>query len=64
MVKVLDYYLEVSEYKLQSCYYVHFWTNAHGKGFEHPYFPCSRLNNISAILLPLALIQHHRLICH
>ena len=29
LVNVLDYILEVSEFKLQSSYYVHFWTNTH-----------------------------------
>ena len=34
MAKVLDCSLKVSEFKLQSCYYVHIWTNAFEKGME------------------------------
>ena len=36
MVKELDCAIVVSEFKLQSCYYVHFWTNALGKGINPP----------------------------
>ena len=34
MVKVLDYGIVVSEFKLQSHYYIHFWTNTLGKGMN------------------------------
>ena len=34
VAKVLD--REVSEFELQSCYHVHFWTNTFRKGIE-PY---------------------------
>ena len=35
MVKVMDSRIVVSKFKLQSCYYVHFWTNALRKGMDH-----------------------------
>ena len=31
---VLDYEIVVSEFKLQSCYYIHFQTNTLGKGMN------------------------------
>ncbi len=34
MDKVLNWDLEVSEFKLHSCYYVHFQTNTLGKGMN------------------------------
>ena len=34
MTKVLDCGLEVNEFKLQLCYYIHFWTNTLGKGMN------------------------------
>ena len=34
VVNVLDYDFVVSEFKLQSCYYIHFWTNNLGKGIN------------------------------
>ena len=34
VVKVLDCRIIQSEFKLQSCYYVHFWTNTLGKGMN------------------------------
>ena len=36
MAKVVDYDLEVSEFKLQWCYYIHFWTK--GKDIN-PFIP-------------------------
>ena len=36
MVKALDCRIVVSEFKLQSRYYVHFWTNTLGKGMNAP----------------------------
>ena len=54
MAKVLDYSLE-----LQSCHYIHFWTNTLKERFEPPYPPPSyTLNSIIVILLqecPLTL---------
>ena len=32
LVNVLNCNIVVSEFELQSCYYVDFWTNTHGKG--------------------------------
>ena len=34
MVKALDCRIIVSEFKLKSCYYDHFWTNTLGKGMN------------------------------
>ncbi len=34
MVKAMDYGIVVSEFELQSCYYVHFRTNTLGKGMN------------------------------
>ena len=34
MAKVLDCSLEISEFKLQLCYYIHFLTNTLGKGIN------------------------------
>ena len=34
MVKAMDYRIIVSEFVLQSGYYVHFRTNTHGKGMN------------------------------
>ena len=34
MVKAIDCGIVVSEFELQSCYYIHFWTNTLGKGMN------------------------------
>ena len=35
MIPIKDNYeIEVNEFELQSCYYVHFWTNTLGKGMS------------------------------
>ncbi len=34
MTNVLNYVLEVSDFKLYSCYYIHFWYNTLGKGIN------------------------------
>ena len=49
VVKVLDCRIVVSEFKLQSRYYVHFWTNTLGKGMN--LFILPGLNSITAVLL-------------
>ena len=46
MVKVLDCGIIVSEFKIQSCYYVHFQTNTFGKGIEPPFPPSYGLNTV------------------
>ena len=51
MAKVLDYILEVSEFELQSCYYVHFRTNITGKKYKYLVNPATSLNNITAVFL-------------
>ena len=48
MTKVLDYDLEVSEFELQSRYYIQAYTL--GKGMN-PLIPPAILNNTTAILL-------------
>ena len=51
MAKVLDCGHEVSEFKVQSCYYIYFWINVFGKGIQ-PSNPSSyELNSITAVLL-------------
>ena len=49
MANVLTSGLEVSEFELQSRYYVHFRTNTTGKGMNY-YSPSYGLNSITAIL--------------
>ena len=34
LIPLLDCNLKVSEFKLQLCYYIHFWTNTLGKGMN------------------------------
>ena len=34
MVKAMDCGIVVSEFVLQSCYYIHFWANTLGKGMN------------------------------
>ena len=51
MVKVLDGRIAVTEFKLQSGHYVHFWTNTLGEMYEPPYPPIYGLNSTTAILL-------------
>ena len=63
MANILDCGLEVSEFKLHSPYYIHFRTNACGKGTEPSYFPSYALNRISA-RMALALNNQQRLMCH
>ena len=47
----MDCRLVVSEFELQSRYYVHFHANTHGKGMNHPYPPSYGLNSTTTILL-------------
>ena len=52
IAKVLDSDLKMSKFKLQSCYYVHFWTNTLGKDMTLLTQPLGyRLNSITAVLL-------------
>ena len=48
MVKVQDYSLDISEFKLQSCNYIHFWTNTLGKGMN--FFISSAMSSILSLL--------------
>ena len=43
MANVLDCCQEVSEFELQSYYYVNFWINTFGKGMEFPITPAISL---------------------
>ena len=48
----LDYNIVVSKFKLQLCYYVQFWNNAHGKGMYPLVNGTSyRLNDTTTVLL-------------
>ena len=58
MVKTLDCNLEVSEFELQSHYYIHFQTNTPEKGIE-PSYPHSYSTGIA-----LVLNNPQKLICH
>ena len=51
MVKAMDCGIVVSEFVLQSRYYVHFWANTLGKGTESPYRPSYGLNSPTTVLL-------------
>ena len=48
---VLDCDIIVSEFELQSCYYIHFWTNTFGKRHERFYPFIYELNNTAIVLL-------------
>ena len=51
LVNMLDYNITVSEFELQSCYYVHFQTNTIGKGIQSPYPSSYGLNSTTTVLL-------------
>ena len=51
MVKVMDCEIVVSEFVLQSCYYVHFRANNLGKRYEPPYPSNYGLNSTTTVLL-------------
>ena len=51
MVKVMDWGIVVSEFVLQSRYYVHFRANTLGKGMNPPYPPSYGLNSTTTVLL-------------
>ena len=57
MVKALVCGIAVNEFELQSCYYVHFRTNSHGKGMTPPNPPSYGLNSTTAILLEVWLLH-------
>ena len=67
MVKAMNYGIVVSEFVLQSRYYVHFRANTLGKGIEPHYPPSYGLNStttVSSRRMALALNTLQRLICH
>ena len=51
IVKAMDCGIVVSEFVLQSCYYVHFQANTLGKGMNPPYPPSYGLNSTTTLLL-------------
>ena len=51
MVKALEYGIVVSEFELQSRYYVHFRTNTLAKGMNPAYPPDSVLNSTTTVFL-------------
>ena len=51
MVKAMDCGIVVSEFVLQSRYYVHFRANTLGKGIEPPYPPSYGLDSTTIVLL-------------
>ena len=51
LVNALDCGIVVSKFKLQSCYYVHFWANTPGKGMKPSYPPSYGLNSTTTVLL-------------
>ena len=51
VANVLDCDIVISEFELQSCNNVHFWTNTLGKGMNSPpYYPSNGLNSITTVL--------------
>ena len=57
MVKVLDCSQEIREFELQSCYHIHFQTNASWERYELLYLPSYGLNSITTVLLQ-GWLQH------
>ena len=51
MVKAMDCGIVVSEFVLQSLYYVHFRANTLGKAINPPYTPSYGLNSTTTVLL-------------
>ena len=51
MVKALDCGIVVSEFELQSCYYVHFLCKYPWERYEPPYPPSYGLNSTTTVLL-------------
>ena len=50
MAKVLDYCLQINEFELRLCYYVHFQTNTLWERYKHPY-PNPRNNGLKKVSL-------------
>ena len=51
MAKVLDWDTVVSQFEIQSSYYVHFQMNTTWERYENPDPPSYRLNSITDVLL-------------
>ena len=45
---MLDYNIVVSEFELQLCYYIHFWTNTLGKGMN-PFIPSAMVQIVQLL---------------
>ena len=58
MVKALDCVIVVSEFVLQSHYYVHFRANTLGERYEPPYPPSYGLNSTTTVLLVCKTYQY------
>ena len=67
MAKVLDCGFVISEFELQSCYYIHFWIKALWKVMNSLIPLDMDLNSITAVIfigLALVLNNPRKLICH
>ena len=51
MVKAMDYGILISEFVLQSHYYIHFRANTLGEGMNPSYPPSYGLNSTTTVLL-------------
>ena len=51
VVKAMEFGIVVSEFELQSRFYVHFRANTLGKGMNTPYPPSYGLNSTATVLL-------------
>ena len=50
VANVLDYDSVKSTIELQSCYYIHFWTNALKKRYKYPYSSSYKFNSTTDIV--------------
>ena len=57
MANVLNSNIIVSEFKLQSCKYIHFKTNTKEKGMNHLFPTIYALNSTTTVLLQEQLLQ-------
>ncbi len=51
MANALDCGIVVSEFELQSCFYIQFRTDTLGKKYDHPYPSSYELNSTTIVLL-------------
>ena len=64
LLKAMDCGIIVSEFELQSRYYVHFWTNTLGKGVYPLIILAEYQQYCTSRIMALALNILQRLICH